>query len=188
MSTDTSDKGKILCLSYGSRRGRRIEWIVCHYPAAPGWSAKRCADYYRGTNRIVSAHFAVDQNGPVPIVPLEKAAYHCATDGIDVLCGANNLNSIGIDLMDEKLNRRTLRAEDPDWYIPESTLYAAAALISSLMKSYDIPIENVVRHYDVTGKWCPRPLMGDDINRYYNISGNARWEQFKLQILRELEK
>jgi len=27
------------------------------------------------------------------------------------------------------------------------------------MKKYNIPITNVIRHFDVTGKLCPRPLV-----------------------------
>ena len=45
-----------------------------------------------------------------------------------------------------------------------------------------IPPENVVRHYDVTGKWCPRPFMGDDINEYYGTSGNEQWAKFKARL------
>ena len=38
---------------------------------------------------------------------------------------------------------------------------AAAALGREIMARYGIPPENVVRHYDVTGKLCPRPLIDE---------------------------
>ena len=50
------------------------------------------------------------------------------------------------------------------------------------MEKYNIPAENVVRHYDVTGKWCPRPWMGDDMNAYYGTSGNEQWARFKARL------
>jgi N-acetylmuramoyl-L-alanine amidase CwlA len=71
---------------------------------------------------------------------------------------------------------------DCDWYIPEQTLSLAADFIARLMQIYNIDIDHVIRHYEVTKKQCPRPLCGDDINEYYCISGNKRWAQFKAQI------
>ena len=31
-------------------------------------------------------------------------------------------------------------------------------------------------------KNCPRPFVGDDINEYYKVSGNQKWEEFKHRI------
>lgn len=35
---------------------------------------------------------------------------------------------------------------------------------------------------DDTGKWCPRPWMGDDMNAYYGTSGNEQWARFKARL------
>ena len=173
--------------SYGSRKGQKVEWIVLHYPVAPGCNAKWCWDYYNKPSVPESAHFAIDEYSIESLVPCDLAAFHCATSGKTVYCGANNLNSIGIDLMDRKLSCRTKSVKDCDWYIPEATLELAADFIARLMQIYNIDIEHVVRHYDITKKYCPRPLVGDDINQFYGISGNQRWMQFKEQILSNLE-
>lgn len=170
----------------GSRHGKKIEWIVCHYPAAPGKSAKWMYDYYNNCKRTVSAHYSVSPDGTESIVPCSMAAWHVATSGCKTYCGATNYNSIGIDLMDNKLSTRTLKVEDNDWYIHERTLDRATYLIAYLMKQYNIDIDHVVRHYDVTHKSCPRPLTGNDINKYYGISGNQRWAQFKKEIVDRL--
>lgn len=168
----------------GSRRGKKIEWIVCHYPAWPGKDASGLRDYYITCERAVSAHYAVSEERTVEIVDCSMAAWHCATSGKKTFCGATNYNAIGVDLCDRKLHIcGKLKAEDCDWYIPEATLSRAAQLIAELMMDYGIDIEHVVRHYDVTHKLCPRPLVGDDTNEYYGISGNERWAQFKRQIL-----
>ena len=169
-------------LHYSSRNGNKIEWIVCHYPVAPGCDAKWCKAYYERTNEKKSAHYAISQNQTISIVPCSMSAWHCSTSGIKTFCKANNKNSIGIDMMENKLNKKSLSVKDSDWYIPESTLDRAAYLIAYLIKQYNIPIDNVVRHWDVTHKCCPRPLVGDDINEYYGISGNERWARFKQQI------
>lgn len=178
-----------MSLSYGSRKGNKIEWIVVHYPVAPGCNASWCKEYYERDKVTESAHYAVSQCETVSIVPCSLAAFHCATKGKDksgnpikVYCSANNYNSIGIDLMDNKICRKTLSVKDTDWYIPEATLDRASYLIAYLMKQYNIDIDHVIRHYEVTKKNCPRPLVGDDINEYYGISGNERWARFKQQI------
>ena len=173
-------------LHYGSRNGKKIEWIVCHYPVAPGCSAKWCYDYYYRTNEKKSAHFAICENDVQSIVPCDLAAWHCSTYGKTTYCGATNLNSIGIDLMERKLCCKTKRVEDNDWYIPEKTLDVAAGFIAELMQIYHIDIDHVIRHYDVTHKACPRPLVGDDFNEFYKVCGNARWIHFKQQILEKL--
>lgn len=167
---------------YGSRHGQKIEWIVIHYPVAPGCTAKWCCDYYNRTNEKKSAHFAICDNDVQSIVPCNFAAYHCATSGCVVKCTACNRNSIGIDLMDNKLSKKTMSVCDDDWYISEKTLSVAVGFIADLMCIYHIDIDHVVRHYDVTGKLCPRPLVGDDINKYYGTCGNERWDTFKQQI------
>lgn len=174
-------------LHYGSRQCKKIEWIIVHYPVMPGANAKRCKQYYQNTNEKKSAHYAVSQNQTESIVPCAFAAWHCCTKDIKTFCGANNYNSIGIDLMDCKINTRSLSVKDRDWYIPEATLDRAAFLIAYLMYQYDITIEHVIRHYDVTHKQCPRPLVGDDINEHYKCSGNQKWVEFKQLILRYYE-
>ena len=41
------------------------------------------------------------------------------------------------------------------------------------MKKYDIPLANVVRHYDVTHKNCPAPFVEDA----------AAWQSFKAGLI-----
>ena len=50
------------------------------------------------------------------------------------------------------------------------------------MAKYGIDADHVIRHYDVTAKWCPRPWMGDDINTYYGKTGNQLWTEFKAGL------
>ena len=41
------------------------------------------------------------------------------------------------------------------------------------MKKYSIPVENVIRHYDVTGKRCPEPYVREA----------KEWEAFKNMLV-----
>lgn len=171
----------MMSLHYGSRKGHKIEWIVCHYPVAPGCNAWWCYDYYNRTNEAKSAHYAVSTNETVSIVPCSMAAWHCSIKDKQVYCAATNYNSIGIDLMDNKINKKSMSVKDNDWFIDDRTLDRASWLIAYLMRLYGVDINHVVRHYDVTHKYCPRPLVGDDINQHYGITGNQKWDEFKLK-------
>ena len=42
--------------------------------------------------------------------------------------------------------------QNGQYYINQETQYTAVELIKVLMAKYSIPIKNVIRHYDVTGK------------------------------------
>ena len=64
-------------------------------------------------------------------------------------------------------------------------------LAKMIMKKFNIPIENVVRHYDITGKLCPGLLGWNDEVLYdkntgKRISGavnnSKEWEKFKEKL------
>ena len=63
------------------------------------------------------------------------------------------------------------------YYINQKTQNNAAELVKWLMKKYDIPIENVLRHYDVTGKLCPEPFA----------KNQKLWLDFKQKLLQSKE-
>ena len=44
------------------------------------------------------------------------------------------------------------------------------------MRKYSIPLENVIRHFDVVGKICPAPFVEDA----------AAWEKFKERMEKEV--
>lgn len=175
-------------ICHDSRNGTKISWIVIHYVASPGANALSILRYYDGKKVSESAHYAVDKNNSICIVNSHFTANHCKTSGLKTYCGANNRNSIGIDLCDDKIDKSSRKVEDRDWFIPWQTLSRAASLVAFLMYKYGIDIDHVVRHYDVTHKMCPRPLVGDDINEYYKMSGNDAWEAFKADVLKERER
>lgn len=79
-------------------------------------------------------------------------------------------------------NLRRVPQRPQIWYFPPEIVDNLVVFTQMLMQKYNVPLENVVRHYDVTGKWCPRPWMGDDTNTYYGTSGNEQWKKFKERL------
>jgi len=71
-----------------------------------------------------------------------------------------------------------LAANGDGWYFEEQTLTNAVALVQKLMKEFNVPIGRVIRHYDVTGKYCP------GVRGYNTAAGNTeeKWLQFLSRV------
>lgn len=163
--------------------GREIQYLVIHYFGSLG-TAEAVANYFAATENESSAHYCVDE-GPTVYQCVEDGdiAWHCGTKGEYRHPECRNSNSIGIEVRPRKLDESTAAdAGAQDWYFAEETVANLTALTKLLMKKYAIPPERVVRHYDVSGKWCPRPWMGDDVNEYWGTSGNEQWARFKAAL------
>lgn len=151
-------------------RIRPIEYIVMHYTANNGDTAKNNADYFaNNSNLFASAHYFVDEVSEWQSVKDADTAYHCgAATYKHRFC--RNGNSVGIELCSRKDTKG-------NYYFKDETIKRAAKLVKELMKKYNIPVENVIRHYDVTGKNCPAPMVSDA----------SLWKEF-LSMLSEKPK
>ena len=157
-----------------SNRGAdQIDFIVIHYVGALGGAEANC-NYYASKYIGASAHFFVGFSGEIwQCVEESDTAWHCGASSYKhPTC--RNSNSIGIELCVRKKNTGSLGATDKDWYFEDATVKAAVELTKYLMKKYNIPAENVIRHYDVTGKICPNPYV-------YNTTSHT-WSEFKNLI------
>lgn len=152
--------------NYGGKRGEKVKYIVVHYTANNGDTARDNGIYFqRNAGLGASAHWFVDETTALQSVPEEFVAWHCG--------GANyvhpecrNSNSIGVELCSRQ-------GKDGEFYFLPETVDNAVALIRELMQRYNIPPERVIRHYDVTGKICPAPFVG---------TGIEDWKEFKEEI------
>ena len=152
-----------------SRQGLPFVFIVLHYVGAVS-TARNNGHYYGSTPNIgASAHFFVDEHEIVSSVPLTMSAGHC---GVDYSGGKapfwsklTNKKSIGIEMCCKK-------TASGEWYIEPATVTRTVALVKWLMQEYDIPVENVIRHYDVCWKNCPAPW----------VEHPEQWAQFKRRI------
>ena len=162
---------------------RKKEWLVVHYYGAFGSAEENCA-YFKSVYRKASAHYFVDDTDVWQSVKDNDIAWHCNDpSGIGMyrdLC--NNLNSIGIEMRPYKINPKSKLAVDKDWYFHEETINRTIQLIKLKMEEYGIDHDHVIRHYDASTKWCPRPFIGDDINEYYKVPGNVMWARFKARL------
>lgn len=51
-----------------------------------------------------------------------------------------------------KKNTKSLRVTDDDWYLTDATANNTVELVKYLMITYNIPIDHVIMHHEVTGK------------------------------------
>lgn len=158
-ATEISDKPQIIPNSgfkgYNvSKRTEKIQYIVIHYTGAEGTAAEN-VQYFNKQDRQASADFFIGHAGEIceynPDIDT-KYSWHCgggkqSSSGGSYYGLCTNRNSIGIELCTRK--------SGGEWVFSELTLDAAAILTKWLMKVYNIPIDHVIRHYDVTGKNCP---------------------------------
>lgn len=156
-----------LCHHTNYQRGRAqpVSFLVYHYVGATGGAAAN-ARYYQNTANVgASAHYFVDHAPGAEVwqsVPETDTAWHCgARSYVHPTC--RNANSIGIEMCCKK--------GPSGWYIEEETLAAAAELGRDIMVRYGIPMDHVLRHYDVTGKLCPWPLVDE-----------TAWANFKKRL------
>ena len=148
--------------NYRAGRTQPVRYIVMHYTANNGDTARNNCDYYHRVGRLqASAHYFVDEHGAMQSVREGDTAWHCGARAYwHPEC--RNANSIGIEMCSRK------RA-DGSYYIKPETVANAAALAKDIMQRYGIDIDHVLRHYDVTGKHCPMPWVDDP----------AQWTAFK---------
>lgn len=154
--------------NFCTNRTQAIKYIVIHYTANDGDTAKNNADYYARTPLKASAHYFVDENEIWQSVKEGDTAYHCGAD-IYMHKECRNSNSIGIELCSRQY-------KNGSYYFKEETLIRGAQLVKELMEKYNISAENVIRHFDVTGKICPAPMVNDEI----------LWQKFKERLTQKI--
>lgn len=141
--------------NYTKGRTRKIDRLVMHYTGGNGDTAENNGKYSAGANRDASAHYFVDEDSVVQSVSEMDTAWHAGNWDM-------NCRSIGIEMCSRKDSKG-------DYYIPDATVKRAGELVRELMAKYDIPESGVIRHYDVTGKKCPAPMVDNLI----------LWDNFK---------
>lgn len=135
-----------------------VKGIVIHYTGNPGTTAQQNYAYFEGLAKTgetsASSHFIVGLSGEIiQCVPLNEIAYASKQrnkDTISIECC--------IDNEEGRFNEKTYRA--------------LVELTAWLMGKYELTIKDVIRHYDVTGKICPK----------YFVEHPSAWEDFKLDV------
>ena len=143
--------------NYGSSRATdRIRYIVIHYTGNDGDTDESNGKYFANNVVKASAHYFVDDDSITQSVPDNYAAWavggskyanSAKTGGGKFYGKCNNTNSLSIEICDDVKNGTV--------YPSAKTIQNALDLTKHLMKKYNVPASNVIRHFDVTGKSCP---------------------------------
>ena len=143
--------------NYGGNRAlSKIKYLVIHYTGNDGDTDENNGKYFAGSVVKSSAHYFVDDDSITQSVPDNYIAWHCGGDKY-ASCAetgggkrngqCKNGNSLSIEICDDVRNGKI--------YPSAKTIENALELAALLMAKYNISKNNVIRHFDVTGKLCP---------------------------------
>lgn len=142
---------KAKSISYGgTRKVSSIKYIVLHYTGNKTDKAVNNAKYYRDSNtRAAGAHYFVDETTVYQSIDDLKIAYSVG--------GSKYSNSKGASMYGKITNKNSISIEmcSSNGMISDATIINVVALCKKLMTKYNIPAQNIYRHWDVNGKPCP---------------------------------
>ena len=152
---------ELLTVNPYSRLGTALEkvnGIVIHYTANPGATAIANRNYFENLKDThttkASSHFVVGLEGEiVQCIPTAEIAY-----------ASNDRNSDTISI--------ECCYKNEDGSFEQATYDSVIRLTAWLCEKFGLTSEDVIRHYDVTGKLCP----------LYYVEHEDAWTQFKKDV------
>lgn len=145
----------------GLRDTSTIKYIVIHYTANDGDTDENNGKYFANNIVKASAHYFVDDDSVTQSVPDNYIAWSVGgskysdckkTGGGKYYKKATNSNTLNIEICDDIRNGVV--------YPSAKTIENTLELTRRKMKEYNIPVKNVIRHFDVNGKTCPAYWCG----------------------------
>ena len=127
-----------------------IHGIVIHYTANPGSTAQENRDYFNGLKDSheteASSNFVVGLEGEIiQCVPTWEMAY---------ASNERNADTVSIECCHP----------DKTGKFTKETYQSMVQLTAWLCKKYNLNEDQVIRHYDVTGKICPKYFVEDEVD------------------------
>lgn len=137
---------------------KKIKGIVVHYTANPGSTAEDNRNYFESLknkkNRYASSHFVVGLKGEIvqciPLTEISYASNDRNSDTVSIECCHKDASG--------KFNKKTYKS--------------LVKLVAWLCGQYNLENEDIIRHYDVTGKQCPK----------YYVEHEDEWKKFKKEV------
>ena len=157
---------KLLSINPFSRPGTKlnsVKNIVIHWVGNAGSSAIGNRNYFESLKDkgiYASSHYIIGLDGEIIMcIPEDEMAYHAGNWDM-------NCNSIGIENC------------HPDWNgkFNDKTYNSLIGLLVYLCKKYNLTQDSIIRHYDVTGKVCPK----------YYVEYQDSFEQLKVDVASRL--
>ena len=135
-----------------------VKGIVVHYTGNPGSTAIGNRNYFENLRikktTYASSHFVVGLDGEIiQCLPLDEISY---------ASNERNVDTIAIETCHP----------DETGKFNEKTYQSLVHLTGWLCSRYQLTSEDVIRHYDITGKMCP----------LYFVEHEDAWQQFKLDV------
>lgn len=152
---------QLLTINEFSRPGEllpKVKNIFIHYTANPGTDAEQNRNYFQSLadtrERSASTHFIIGYEGEiVQCIPTREIAYAVMK---------RNYDSISIECC----------YVDESGKFTDATYDSLIQLTAWLLHKYELTPEDVLRHYDVGGKNCPK----------YYVENEEEWEKFLLNL------
>lgn len=132
----------------------KVKNVVIHYVGNPGSTAQNNRDYYDKSSTEVSSHFVVGLDGEIiQCIPLyEKSSASNWRNG----------DTISIETCHP----------DETGRFNEATYNSLVKLTAWLLNKLKLDENDIIRHYDITGKQCP----------LYYVENEDKWEQLKKDV------
>ena len=142
----------------------QINGIVIHYTANPGSTAQQNRDYFNGLKDSheteASSNFIVGLDGEIiQCVPTWEIAY---------ASNERNADTVSIECCHL----------DESGRFTDDTYRSLVQLTAWLCTKFDLTEDDVIRHYDVTGKICPK----------YFVDNPDEWDAFKDNVGKAIAK
>lgn len=137
---------------------KTVNNIVIHYVANPKSSAKANRNYFEGLkdshDTSASAHFVIGLEGEIiQCIPTTEIAYASNT---------RNKDTISIECCHQ----------DEGGEFNEKTYQSLIQLCSYLLGKFQLGPDALIRHYDVTGKMCPK----------FYVEHPQEWDKLKQDV------
>lgn len=136
-----------------------INNIVVHYTGNPSSTAQNNRDYFNKPDTDVCSHFVIGLDGEIiQCVPLDEKS---------AASNNRNLDTISIEVCHP----------DSSGKFNDATYASLVKLTAWLCDNSGLKAKDVIRHYDITGKVCPK----------YFIDNQSAWEDFLEDVKEELK-
>lgn len=140
----------------------KVNGIVVHYTANPGSSAKDNRDYFQNLmishKTKASSHYVIGLDGEIiQCIPLDEISY---------ASNSRNTDTIAIECCHP----------DESGKFNDKTYNSLVDLVAYLCKKYGLSSNEVIRHYDVTGKACPK----------YFVDNEDAWKSFRKDVEKKI--
>lgn len=142
--------------------------IAVHYIGNPGTTADANRNYFQNNNNDVSSNFIIGLDGEILCcIPDEEVAW-CT-------CQANSW-SVSVECCHP----------DSTGKFNDKTYQSLVELCTYLCRKYGLDENDIIRHYDVTGKVCPKSFVPESKGGTDDNS-NSAWKKFKADVKNRLQ-